>query len=553
MKQDPRTIDRVSAPVIELRSVTLSFGSSKALDDVWLSFDPGEIHAIVGENGAGKSTCMNVAYGLLTPSSGELYIKGKQLIGGKLSKAFSPLSAKKLGIGMVHQHFMLAHDHTALDHIALELSEIDHAAWTTAGIIKSKLVEAKAEKLASELGFKIPWHAKVSDLSVGKQQQLEILKVLVNDADVLIFDEPTAVLAPQEIDDFLGLLKRLKAQSKTVILITHKLKEVEAVADRISILRKGKFLETILSGTHSLQQLADLMVGRQVKLAGVRDEHDKSQTFAGDLSSKALHSKSLLTIKDLTLKTKDQIRIRDMSFEIYPGEICGFAGLAGNGKSELFSFLCHPSKSLGEVESFSGEASYKNSNLFEQSNFSLRRNGLNLVPADRHAEAVMLDEDLRQNLLLGQENSFATFGFLNMQSINKKLLSLVEEFDVRTGVTQNQAKSAADLLANAKLKSLSGGNQQKFVMARELSQMPEIFLCAEPTRGVDVGSIEQIYLHLLAARRRGCGVLLFSSQLEELMELSDRILVLREQTIVATFKRHAFDEVAIGRSMLGIA
>jgi ABC-type uncharacterized transport system ATPase subunit len=490
-----------TSALIEFREVSKYFGNCLANSRVSFSVRPGTIHAIVGENGAGKSTIMKTLFGLYLPDEGEIFLKGKSV---RLS---SPADAKNHGIGMVHQHFMMAGPITALDHVLLE-----QPTRSLAPLPRTQL-RAQLEELSASLQMPVPWDEPVENLPVGIQQRIEILKLLYNNYDILILDEPTAVLTPQEIQDFLARLKTIRSQGKTIFLITHKLKEVFAVADDITVFRKGRVVKSGPASTWTPQTLSDDMIGEHFR------ELDVQPSVFSSKNGPAL-----------------QFGSPKMSFAVKNGEIVGVAGVEGNGQSELIQAIMNP-----KLSSFSPcEILVQGKAISGLSNLEVRRSGVGYLPEDRHSKGACLSASLLENYLLGQQYRFQKNGILDFSSLKKSFASDAKAFDVQF---QNEGQL---------LSELSGGNQQKLVVARELSSPLHALVAAHPTRGVDIQAIKKIHQSLLQARDRGTGILLISSELDELMKLSDRILVLYRGEIIREFSKAQYDERSIGAAMGGV-
>lgn len=502
-------------PAVELRGVTKRFGACVANDGVSLSVNAGTIHGIVGENGAGKSTAMKMLYGLYRPDAGDIIINGQRKLWS------SPADSIAAGIGMVHQHFMLAGPHTALDNILLGSEP------TQLGFINRKVAREKLAALSLQYGLHVDWGRAVEDLPVGVQQRIEILKLLYRDANILVLDEPTAVLTPQETDALFRNLKLLRGQGKTILLITHKLKEVMAFTDRVTVFRAGKVTGEVETSRTNPQELANLMVGRKVLLkVDVPEAHP--------LSEAAIEIKNL----GLVDSAGGRHKLSNISFCVKRGEIVGIAGVEGNGQSELLQAILHPHdrncRSAGNV-SFLGR------DVTNWSAREIRDLGVAVIPEDRHNEGLLLDKPIAENFLLGlQRNSeFSRRGVLNSRNLTAVACRALQEYGVRS----------ADL--NLPAAKLSGGNQQKLIIAREFQRNPKALIAAQPTRGVDIGAIEFIHKRIVRARDEGAGVLLVSAELDEILTLSDRILVLFEGRIVAEFMRDGVDETALGLKMAG--
>ncbi|WP_413289054.1 ABC transporter ATP-binding protein [Bdellovibrio sp. HCB337] len=505
----------MSPTAVEFIGIHKKFGDCVSADGLNFKIASGEIHAIVGENGAGKSTSMKILFGLYKPDSGTLKVHGKEVY------FESPTEAMDLGIGMVHQHFMLAEPLSALDNILLFQKHSK-----TLQKLNRKEHLARLQKLAAQYQFNIDWEKPVGQLSVGTQQRIEILKILSQDSKIIILDEPTAVLTPQETEDLFVNLRKLKAEGRTIIIITHKLKEVMAVADSVTVLRNTKVVTSKSISATSLEDLAEHMVGRKIKNLSLSERtHFADQNF-------------VLKVTDLNL-AGHQGSLKHLNLQVRTGEILGIAGVEGNGQDPLIQALLDPHslKIKGQIE-------IKAQSTLKLSPSQVRSLGLAAFPEDRLRLGVLAERPLYENFILGYHNSaeYSSHGFLKFKNIFEKTKAAMEKFDVRPRDIQKP------------IGKLSGGNQQKLVVARELQNNPDFILAAKPTRGVDIGAIEFIHEQLLAARNHGAGILLVSSELEELMTLSDRILVLFKGQIVAEFLReNQYDEKALGAAMGGHA
>ena len=499
--------------VIEMNHITKQFGTFKANDDVTLHVRKGEIHALLGENGAGKSTLMSVLFGLYQPEEGEIKI------GGKTVKIDNPNDANELGIGMVHQHFKLVHNFTVLESIVLGRE-------TTArgGVLVMDEARKKVQELSDRYKFKIDPDAYISDITVGMQQRVEILKMLYCDNDILIFDEPTAVLMPQEIDELMKVMKQLVAEGKSIVFITHKLKEIKAVADRCSVLRKGKYIGTIDVKNASSEEMSEMMVGRKVNLDVVRKDMGER--------------KPVLQVQNLTVPAMqgDRDAVKNVSFDVKSGEIVTIAGIDGNGQSELVYGIT----GLSEVKE--GKVILNGKDITDQSIRQRSIDGMAHIPEDRHKHGMVLDYNLEQNLILQTyyKKRFQNHGFLKFQKIREYANYLIEKFDIRS--SDGPTSSA---------RGMSGGNQQKAVIARELDRDPEVILAVQPVRGLDVGAIEYIHNQLIEQRDAGKAILLVSFELEEVMNMSDRIIVIYEGEIVANLKTEDITSEELGLYMAG--
>lgn len=496
--------------VIEMRNITKEFGAFKANDAVNLQVKKGEIHALLGENGAGKSTLMNMLSGILEPTSGEIYLNGKEV------KITSPTTANKLGIGMVHQHFMLVDAFTVTENIILG-SEKSHL-----GMLNKKAARQEIEEVSKRYGLSVNPDAYVRDISVGMQQRVEILKTLYRGAEVLIFDEPTAVLTPQEIEELITIMKELVKEGKSIILITHKLDEIKAVADRCTVIRRGKGIGTVAIKDVTSQQLADMMVGRAVSFKTTKKPAEPKEV--------------VLDVKDLVVKENRGIEaVKNLSLQVRTGEVLGIAGIDGNGQSELLQALT----GLRKVES--GRITINGEDITNLSPRKITETGVGHVPEDRHKYGLVLEMTLAENIGIQTyyQEPYSKMGVLNYGEINEHAKELIQEFDVRT---------VSELVP---AKALSGGNQQKAIIAREVSRDPELLIVANPTRGLDVGAIEFIHKRLIEQRDKMKAVLLISFELEEILNVSDRIAVIHAGKIVGIVDPKATSEKELGLLMTG--
>ena len=484
----------MSEYVIEMNHIRKEFPGIVANDDITLQLKKGEIHALLGENGAGKSTLMSVLFGLYQPEAGEIKKDGKVV------KIDNPNDATALGIGMVHQHFKLIDVFTVLDNIIL-------GAETTGalGFLKKKEAREKVIALSEKYGLKVDVDAKVEDITVGMQQRVEILKMLYRDNDILIFDEPTAVLTPQEIDELMEIMRGFAKEGKSILFITHKLNEIMAVSDRVTVLRKGKYVGTVNTKDTNKQELSNMMVGRPVQL----EIHKKP----------AEPKETVLKVEGLTVPSKihKNNAVNNVSFEVHAGEILCIAGIDGNGQTELIYGITGLEKaSAGKITLLGHDIS----------NASIRKRamtGMSHIPEDRHKHGLVLGYTLEQNLVLQKyrEPRFQNHGFIKFDEVRKYSEKLIKDFDVRSG--QGPITIA---------RSMSGGNQQKAIIARELDRDEPLLVAVQPTRGLDVGAIEHIHAQIVNERDKGHAVLLVSLELDEVLGLSDRILVIYEGEIV---------------------
>lgn len=484
----------MSEYVIEMNHIRKEFPGIVANDDITLQLKKGEIHALLGENGAGKSTLMSVLFGLYQPEAGEIKKDGKVV------EIHDPNDATALGIGMVHQHFKLVDVFTVLDNIILGAETTDKL-----GFLKKKEAREKVIALSERYGLKVDVDAKVEDITVGMQQRVEILKMLYRDNDILIFDEPTAVLTPQEIDELMEIMRGFAREGKSILFITHKLNEIMAVSDRVTVLRKGKYIGTVNTQKTNKQELSNMMVGRPVQL----EIHKKD----------AVPGETVLDVRNLTVPSKihKNDAVRGVSFQVHKGEILCIAGIDGNGQTELIHGLTGLEKASAGKITLCGE---------DISNASIRKRsqtGMAHIPEDRHKHGLVLGYTLEQNLVLQKykEPRFQNHGFIRFGEVRKYAEKLIEEYDVRSG--QGPITIA---------RSMSGGNQQKAIIARELDRDEPLVVAVQPTRGLDVGAIEHIHAQLVAERDEGKAILLVSLELDEVLGLSDRILVIYEGELV---------------------
>lgn len=479
--------------VIEMNHITKKFGAFKANDDITLQVKKGEIHALLGENGAGKSTLMSVLFGLYQPEEGQIKMNGQEV------KINNPNDANMLGIGMVHQHFKLVHNFTVLESIVLGHETVKN------GVLKMEDARKKVMELSEKYKFKIDPDAYISDITVGMQQRVEILKMLYCDNEVLIFDEPTAVLTPQEVNELMKVMLQLVQEGKSIIFITHKLNEIKAVANRCSVLRKGKYIGTIDVAQTSKEEMSEMMVGRKVNFV-----IDKKEMNPGE---------PVLEVKNMTIHSKNKKdSVKNVSFSVRKGEILTIAGIDGNGQSELVYGI------TGLMPIDEGEIFLNQKNITKESIRQKCLDGLAHIPEDRHKDGLVLDYTLQENLVLQTyyTKEFQNRGFLKFDAIRQYAKKLIDKFDIRSAQGEDSV-----------VRGMSGGNQQKAIIARELDRNPEIVIAVQPVRGLDVGAIEYIHKQLIAQRDSGKAVLLVSLELDEVMNVSDRILVMYEGEIVA--------------------
>lgn len=496
--------------VIEMNNIRKEFPGIVANDNITLQVKKGEIHALLGENGAGKSTLMNVLFGLYQPEKGEIKVKGESV------KITDPNIANRLGIGMVHQHFMLVHNFTVTENIILGNEP------TKNGRINMDKAAKKIAELSTRYGLAVDPYAKIEDISVGMQQRVEILKTLYRGADILILDEPTATLTPQEIKELIQIMQRLVEEGKSIILITHKLKEIMEVCDRCTVIRKGKGIGTVNVSETNTNELAALMVGREVHF-----KVEKTEATPKDV---------VLEIEDLVVHdARNVLAVKQLNLNVRAGEILGIAGVDGNGQTELIEGIT----GLRKIKSGSIKIKGK-----EVGNLPIRKiteSGVGHIPQDRHKHGLVLDFSVGENMVLQTyyQEPYSKSGILSYKKIYEKATKLIKEYDVRTPSEYTPSRA------------LSGGNQQKAIIAREIDRSPELLIAAQPTRGLDVGAIEFIHSKLVEERDKGKAVLLISFELDEVMNLSDRIAVIFEGKIVDIVDPKETNEQELGLLMAG--
>lgn len=499
--------------VLEMRDIVKQFGEFRANDQINLQVKRGQIHALLGENGAGKSTLMNQLSGLLQPTAGDILINGQKVI------VDSPSKAAELGIGMVHQHFMLIDAFTVTENIILGSEPVNGLKLNT------KAAATEIKKLSEQYGLDVDPNALAGDISVGMQQRVEILKTLYRGADILIFDEPTAVLTPQEIDELMTILKGLAAEGKSVILITHKLDEIKAVADQVTVIRRGKSIDSFPVAGVSSQELADIMVGRSVSLFSTEKEPaDPTDT--------------ILSVSDLTVKDARGVEVvKNLSLDFRAGEVVGIAGIDGNGQSEFISAL------TGLMPSASGKVTLKGKDITNKKPRQITESGVGHIPEDRHRFGLELDMTLAENIALQTyyKAPMSKAGVLDYDKINAHARELIEKFDVRT---VNELVPAS---------ALSGGNQQKAIIARELDRDADFVIAAQPTRGLDVGAIEYIHQQLINQRDAGKAVMLVSFELDEILNVADRIAVISHGEITGVVDANETSKNELGLLMAGMS
>ena len=499
--------------IIEFRHITKTFPGIIACNDISLDIRKGEIHALLGENGAGKSTLMSILFGMYQPEEGTITIRGKQ------ENIRGPRQATDLGIGMVHQHFQLVGNFTVLQNIILGQET------TKGGFLDLATCRKKVVELSEKYGLQVDPDALVDDITVGQQQRVEILKMLYREAEILIFDEPTAVLTPQEIDELMKIMKGLAEEGHTLLFISHKLDEIKRVADRVTVLRRGRLIETRNCADVTTTEMGKMMVGREVSFSV-----EKGPAHPTD---------EVLSVEHLTMINPDTHKtiVNDISFNVRRGEIVCIAGIDGNGQSEIIYGI------TGLMPINEGKIVMNGKDI---TNASVRERNLGVmshIPEDRHKYGLVLDYSLANNLALKNyfKPEFQKHGFLNFNKINSYANELIEKFDVRSG----QGK---DTIA----RSMSGGNQQKAIVAREIDQNPDLMVAVQPTRGLDVGAIETIHKELVKQRDEGKGVLLMSFELDEVMDVSDRILVIFEGEIMGDLDPKKVSVEEVGLYMAGV-
>ena len=498
--------------VVEMLGIRKEFPGIVANDNITLQLQRGEVHALLGENGAGKSTLMSMLFGMYQPDRGTIKVNGNEV------KISNPNVANDLGIGMVHQHFKLVHNFTTTENIILGIEPKKGLS------IDLKSAAARVDELSKRYGLNVDPYAKIEDISVGMQQRVEILKMLYRNADILIFDEPTAVLTPQEIHDLIEIMRNLIAQGKSIILITHKLKEIKAIANRCTVIRRGKYIGTVDVAETSEAEMANMMVGRPVSF-----KVEKTPSQPGE---------PILTVENLSVKNnKKVLGLKDFSLTVRSGEIVGIAGVEGNGQTELVEAIT----GLRKIEE--GKVSIQSEDI---TNYSIRKrtlSGIGHIPEDRHKHGLVLDYTMEDNMVLQVyfNKPFSKNGILNRSAIRDYANKIIEAFDVRSG------EGGASIA-----RSLSGGNQQKGVIGREMEREPKLLIAVQPTRGLDVGSIEYIHRRLVEHRDKGYAVLLVSLELDEVMNVSDRIAVVNNGHLVGIVDAATTNENEIGLMMAGI-
>ena len=498
--------------VIEMLHITKEFPGIKANDDITLQLRKGEVHALLGENGAGKSTLMSVLFGLYQPEQGKILKNGKEVA------IRNPNDANAQGIGMVHQHFKLVECFSVLDNIILGVEP------NKLGFLQKAEARRKVMALSEKYGLRVDPDALISDISVGMQQRVEILKMLYRDNEILIFDEPTAVLTPQEIDELMEIMRGFKKEGKSILFITHKLNEIMAVADRCSVLRKGKYMGTVDIKDTTKEEPSRMMVGRDVQL-----QVEKKPAAPG---------KVVLDVENVTMHNAQHKKdsVKNVSFQVHAGEIVCLAGIEGNGQTEFVY-------GLTGLEKFnSGKVTLDGKDITNASIRERSKDGMSHIPEDRHKHGLVLDYSLENNIVLQRywQPEFQKNGFIRSEKVREYSDRLIEQYDVRSG------QGSATIV-----RSMSGGNQQKAIIAREIDKDPKLLVAVQPTRGLDVGAIEYIHRQIVAQRDKGKAVLLVSLELDEVMNLSDRILVMYEGEVVGEFDPKTTTVQELGLYMAG--
>lgn len=497
--------------VISMKEIVKKFGDFTANDHIDLTVHKGEVHAILGENGAGKSTLMNVLCGLYKPTSGQIFMNGKEI------SFSSPKDAIDAGIGMVHQHFMLIQPFTVTENIILGVEPVKGI------VVDKKTAREKVLELSERYNMKIDPDAKIEDISVGMQQRVEILKVLYRGADVLILDEPTASLTPQEIEGLMEIIENLTADGKSIILITHKLKEITASSDNCTIIRQGKYIDTVKVSEVNENDLAAMMVGRDVNFQVEKQEQEPGELV---LEVKNIHAKDYRGVEILN----------GLNLSVRRGEIVGLAGVDGNGQTELVEIL------TGLRKAESGEVKVLGKDVFNAAPRQTFESGISSIPADRQKHGLILEFSNEDNMILQhfEEEPYSRKGVLNRKAIREHATELMEKFDVRPRGTEGAPSG-----------NLSGGNQQKVIIAREVTNDKDLLIAVNPTRGLDVGAIEFVHKYLVEQRNKNRAVLLVSFELDEIMGLSDRIEVIFDGQITGSVPGKDADEKELGYLMAG--
>ena len=496
---------------VELLNITKDFPGIRANDNVTVRLKEGTIHALLGENGAGKSTLMSILFGLYQPTSGHIKINGQEV------KINDPNDATALGIGMVHQHFELIECFTVTENIILGMEP------TKYGMVDVKRAAKEIAELSKKFGLNVDPYAKISDITVGMQQRVEILKMLYRNANILIFDEPTAVLTPQEIEDLMQIMRRLVSEGKSILLITHKLKEIKEVADECSVLRRGKYIGTVDVASTTEKEMAEMMVGREVNFKIEKEEKEAGQV--------------VLDVQHLNVKNaKGVLGLKDFSLQVRAGEIVGIAGIDGNGQTEL----AHALSGLAKAES--GTILLNGEDITKATVRQRFDKGMGHIPEDRHKHGLILDFTLKENMIIHEYDRapYCKGTMIQQKEMDRYAQHLIDEFDVRSG-------EGIDSLT----RSMSGGNQQKAIIAREIDRSPDLLMVVQPTRGLDVGAIEYIHKRIVEERDKGKAVLLISFELDEILGLSDQIVVLFDGHRNGSMKASETNENELGLYMSG--
>ena len=507
----------MSEYIIEMKNITKRFPGIVANDDVTIQIKKGEIYALLGENGAGKSTLMSMLFGMYEPDEGEIYVRGKK------EKISSPTYATKLNIGMVHQHFKLVSNYTIAENIIMGVEPMKKFMGLLP-YVDIKTSNKKIADLSRQYGLEVDPTKKIQDINVSTQQRVEILKMLYREAEILIFDEPTAVLTPQEIEFLLDIIKGLKEAGKTIILITHKLEEIKKVADRCAILNRGRLIDVLDVATTSTKEMANKMVGREVSF-----EREKAEAKYGDV---------VLSVKDLTVKDSNGFEVvKKASFDVRGGEIVAIAGVSGNGQVEIADAI------TGILPAAGGKITLNGKDI---TNLPIRKRneeGIAYIPEDRQTYGLVLDFTLSSNLVLKNYNQepFAKKGIINHKNIDEFGAELIGKYDIRSG---QGIKTVA--------RSMSGGNQQKAIIAREIEQNAELIIFVQPTRGLDIGAIENIHNQIIAERDKGKAILLISLELDEVMGLADTIAVIYNGQILKIADAKTLSVEEVGQFMMGV-
>lgn len=503
--------------MIEMKHITKTFTGIVANDDVTLQIKQGEIFALLGENGAGKSTIMSVLFGMYEPDSGEIFIRGKK------EKISSPNYATKLNIGMVHQHFKLVQNYTVTENIILGL-EPKTKLFGFLPYVDLKMYAKEIEALSQQYGLEVDPNERIENMNVSIQQRVEILKMLYREAEILIFDEPTAVLTPQEIEFLLEIIKNLRDSGKTIILITHKLEEIKKIADRCAILNRGKLIQVLDVETTSTKEMANLMVGREVEF-----EMEKKEENFGE---------PILSVEKLTVKNADGFAVvQDVSFSIRAGEVFALAGVSGNGQVELADAIA------GLLKSSSGQIFLDDKDITHLSIRERNLSKIGYIPEDRHAYGLFLDFDLKDNIALKTyfQEPFSKNGILKQEAFQEFGERIIEEYDIRSGQGTKTT-----------VRAMSGGNQQKAIIGREIALDAQLIIFVQPTRGLDIGAIENIHKQIIAERNKGKAILLISLELEEVMRLADTIGIIYNGQIQHISEAKALTTNEVGEFMMGV-